>query len=105
MLIEEFGPNITYIKGSTNTIADALSRLNFSGNISNKKYNKLFYAVVKIITKTDINYATRALLPEDIDNNFYPLDIEDIALAQLTDSELNEYLKKKSERVYTKKSS
>jgi len=75
MLIEEFGPNINYIKGSTNTVADALSRLNFSGNISNKKYNKLFYTVTKIITKININYATRAILPEDIKNNFYPLDM------------------------------
>ena len=41
MLIEEFGPNITHIKGCTNTVANTLSRLNFNSDVSNKKHKNL----------------------------------------------------------------
>ena len=37
LLLEEYGPEITYIKGIDNTVADALSRLEYDPNKNLKK--------------------------------------------------------------------
>ena len=92
MLIKEFRPNITYIKSSIGTIAGALLRINFNSNVSNKKCNKLFYTVAKIISRVNVNHASKPFLPKDIDNNFYPLSMEGVSKVQFVDNKLNNYL-------------
>ena len=52
------GPKIKYIKGESNTVADALSRLNFSP--SGKK-QQLFCKIVKNLTKVENLYTKNSL--------------------------------------------
>ena len=44
LILEEYGPEITYIKGITNTVADALSRLEYdpSQNVKDLSYNERY---------------------------------------------------------------
>ena len=44
LLIEEFSPNLVYLEGEMNIIADALSRLEIEPNDSPDKPNDLFLA-------------------------------------------------------------
>ena len=39
LLLEEFGPDIVYIKGIDNTVADAISRLDYNPNKNIKDLN------------------------------------------------------------------
>ena len=55
MIVEEYGPTIKYIKGTDNTVADALSRLNFSNNPTKKQSQKNFSAIAKVMTKNKYN--------------------------------------------------
>ena len=42
LVIEEFGPELKYIKGEKNVISDALSRLEFTSNTTKLNVAKLF---------------------------------------------------------------
>ena len=47
-------------------------------------------------------HAKKALLSEDNENDFYPLDIEDIPNTQSNDSELNNCITRDSDCKYKK---
>ena len=49
LLLEEYGPEIIYIKGVDNTVADALSRLDYdpSRNTRSLNYNQCYYHLAK----------------------------------------------------------
>ena len=55
MIVEEYGPIIKYIKGTDNTVADALSRLNFSNNPNKTKIQENFCTLARVMTKTHSN--------------------------------------------------
>ena len=55
MIVEEYGPIIKYIKGTDNTVADALSRLNFSNNPNKTKIQEIFCTLARVMTKTHSN--------------------------------------------------
>ena len=75
LLIEEFGPEIIYIKGEENTVADAISRLDFSPKkiSTNAKQNWM------ILTKNwcKINHFAK---PESEQNTGKYMDINDMDL-------------------------
>ena len=62
LLLEEYGPEIVYIKGEDNIVADAISRLEYDPEINVKSLDstRSCYALVKLFThyceKTDTNY-------------------------------------------------
>ena len=49
LLLEEYGPEIIYIKGVDNTVADTLSRLDYDSSRNTRllNYNQCFYHLVK----------------------------------------------------------
>ena len=51
LLLEEYGPDIEYIKGIDNTVADAISRLDYdsSRNARNLNLNLKYYNMVKLL--------------------------------------------------------
>ena len=74
LMIEEFGPDIRYIKGEDNTVADALSRLDIAGNqtpnqLSDQPIDELFEATAA-------------------DETFFPLSTQLIADEQQKDKPL-----------------
>ena len=70
LLIEEFGPELVYIKGETNVVADALSRLDLYDKPYLEAHHHEFFGSDE--------------LPEDV----FPLTYDTIADAQSTDSNL-----------------
>ena len=49
LLLEEYGPEIIYIKGVDNTVADTLSRLDYDPSRNNRSlnYNQCYYHLAK----------------------------------------------------------
>ena len=86
LLIEEFGITIKYIKGEKNTVADALSRLDFTP------------------TKSDITATTEYIFSMlDDDMELFPLCMRQIAIEHSDDTELRTRMsRKKNKRKYTK---
>ena len=82
LILEEFGPELKYIKGENNVVADALSRLEMSDNQD-------------IINISDIYGYNDANLPDSA----YPICYHDISKAQKTDSKLKQKLV--SHKYYT----
>ena len=97
LLLEEFGPEIVYIKGIHNTVADAISRLDF-GPIQNNKNNWMTFTKCWCHNTTqeesvpntsahqdqmNLVFATRS--EEDA---IYPLTVREIAQAQKLDASL-----------------
>jgi hypothetical protein len=73
LLIEEFGPKLTYIKGENNIVADALSRM----------------------AMTEADFSPEAFAADEHDfPEAYPLSFKDIAFEQSQDEEVQELLKK-----------
>ena len=73
LILEEYNPELNYTKGTTNIIADALSRLDMDEKQHLSIYNyPLFYG-----SKSD-----------DLDVNLFPLDFSTIAEMQHADSQL-----------------
>ena len=70
LLLEEFGPKLTYVKGTNNIVADALSRL----EISEEEFSEEAFA---------IELATEEDFPED-----YPSSHKEIAYRQKKDRKL-----------------
>ena len=72
LILEEFGPELKYIKGENNVIADALSRLEKSPNQEILNISELY-----------------GYDDEDMPNSAYPIRYHDIAKTQETDAKLN----------------
>ena len=74
-ILEEFGPELKYIKGVNNVVADALSRLDMIDN-------------QKILKNYDIYGYDDYYLPDSA----YPIRYQDISEAQKTDAKLQQTL-------------
>ena len=87
LLLEEYGPEIIYIKGIHNTVADAISRLD---TIPHKRQNWMILTKYWCRTKClhdnskdkIFNYV---FAHRNDDKEIYPLTVEEIAKAQITD--------------------
>ena len=102
LLLEEFGPEIVHIKGIQNTVADAISRLDF-GPVQDEKANWMTF------TKRWCHYTMQATPMESTTNQqhqmnvvfanrseedvIYPLTVKEIALAQERDLVLKKLTK------------
>ena len=75
LILEEFGPELKYIKGENNVVADALSLLEMSDN-------------QEILNISEIYGYDDADLPASI----YPIRYHDIEKSQKTDTKLNQKL-------------
>ena len=75
LILEEFGPELKYIKGENNVVADALSRLELSDN-------------QEILNISELYGYDDKVLPESA----YPILYYDIAKAQETDAKLQQKL-------------
>jgi len=95
LLLEEYGPEIIYIKGIHNTVADAISRLHFSKAHSLKEQRQNWMILTKSWCKMkcshnnskdkqqiDLNYVFAHRKDED---EIFPLTVEEIAKAQKKD--------------------
>ena len=82
LILEEFGPELKYIKGENNVVADALSRLENSPNQEILKISELY-----------------GYNDEDLPDSAYPIRYHDIAKAQETDAKLQQTLV--SQKDYT----
>ena len=75
LILEEFGPELKYIKGENNVVADALSRLEMSDNKEILNISELYCYDDK-----------------DLPDSTYPIHYHDIAKSQETDSKLHKKL-------------
>ena len=75
LILEEFGPELKYIKGENNIDADALSRLKMNDNQENLSISELY-----------------GYDDEDLPDSDYPIRYHDIAKAQKTDAKLQQNL-------------
>ena len=75
LILEEFGPELKYIKGENNVVADALSRLEMSDNQEILNISEIY-----------------SYDEEDIPDSAYPICYHNIAKAQETDSKLQQKL-------------
>ena len=65
--MEEFGPDINYIKGKANSIANAISKLNYSGNSQDSSANPIVDLFVQ---------------EEEEEEEIFPMSLVQIATAQ-----------------------
>ena len=75
LILEEFGPELKYIKGENNVVSDALSRLEMGDN-------------QEILNISEIYGYDDKYLPDSA----YPIRYHDIAKAQETDDKLQQNL-------------
>ena len=75
LILEEFGPELKYIKGKNNVVANALSRLENSDNEEILNISELY------------RYDDK-----DLPDSAYPIRYHDIAKAQETDTKLQQKL-------------
>ena len=98
LLLEEYGPEIVYIKGIHNTVADAISRLDF-GPIKDVKENWMTFTkcwcYYTMQTEEDPSPVKHSDLMNFVFANrseeiaIYPLTVQEIAAAQQTDETLD----------------
>jgi len=106
LLLEEFGPDIVYIKGIHNTVADALSRLDY-GPVTNDKanwktFNQCMNYYISSVGNEEVTSADKykdkmnfVFANSSEDDAIYPLTVPEIAEAQKDDKELDNLAKKK----------
>ena len=119
VMLEEYGPKIIYIKGIHNTIADAVSRLEYDPSVNktaesfhttkvrdNSSQRQCWMRVSKKWCKLDIDsdnldYYTNkhddwnlVFAHHEEKEEVYPLTLTEIADAQRKDRELRAYFKK-----------
>ena len=82
LILEEFGPELKYIKGENNVIADALSVLDMSDNQEILNISEIY------------GYDDK-----DLPDSYYPIFYHGIAKAQKTDAKLKQKLV--SHKYYT----
>ena len=75
LILEEFGPELKYIKGENNVVADAISRLEKSSNQEILNISELY-----------------GYYDEDLPDSDYPIRYHNIAKAQETDAKLQQKL-------------
>ena len=75
LILEEFGPELKYIKGENNVVADALSRLEKSPNQEILNISELYYNDDK-----------------DLSDSANPIYYHDISKAQVPDAKLQQKL-------------
>ena len=75
LILEEFGPELKYIKRENNVVADALSRLEMNDNQDILNISELY------------GYDEK-----DLPDSAYPIRYHDISKAQETDAKLNQKL-------------
>ena len=75
LILEEFGPELKYIKGENNAVANALSRLEMSDNQEILNISELYYYD-----------------DEDLPDSTSSIGYHDIAKAQETDAKLQQKL-------------
>jgi hypothetical protein len=118
LLIEEYGPKIMYIKGIDNTVADAVSRLDYNPALNrhaddedNKslsketKWNNFLTLMNRYDTKssdeTNTDYKTnysQVFTNNLSDDEVYPLTVAEIADAQRADPKWKQIFKNKDPR-------
>ncbi len=115
LLLEEYGPKTVYIKGIHNTVADAISRLEYGPSINQTAENHHLTKVKRrsfksrqrqswmAVSKHWCNLRINTNKPEDLyfmfanhgeEDEIYPLTTIEIAEAQRKDQELKVYYKK-----------
>jgi hypothetical protein len=100
LLLEEFGPNIVWIKGAHNTVADAISRLDYAPIEEHNHHWMMFTQSWNEYTNAtpadhpvyedSMNFVFANTQEED---SIYPLNVSDIAEAQNTDENLTRLTK------------
>ena len=127
VLLEEYGPEIVYIKGIHNTVADAISRLEYDPNTNPDKVSHFIHKVCdensikishfkwKAFTKSLCTYEARSCEKDEIssdptatsfvfanraeDDEIFPLTVTEIADAQRADKHLKKYFKRGGEKA------
>eukprot|EP00957_Ditylum_brightwellii_P175038 13326929-Ditylum_brightwellii.AAC.1 len=82
LLMEEFGPDINYIQGKANYVADAISRLNYSGNSQDSSANPVVDLFIQ----------------EEEEEKLFPMSLVQIAAAQADCAILQEKLNDKNNK-------
>jgi hypothetical protein len=123
-LLEEYGPKILYIKGIQNTVADAVSWLEFDPSVNrtaesfhtmkvrnNSRQRQFWMTVLKNWCKLDIDsdkldsYTNKhndwnlVFAHHEEEDKIYPLTLTKIANAQRKDQELKVYFKKNAKNA------
>ena len=75
LILEEFGPELKYIKGENNVVSDALSRIEMSDNQEILNISELY-----------------GYNEEDLPYSAYPIRYHNVAKAQKTDAKLQQNL-------------
>ncbi len=106
LILEEYGPDIVYIKGAENTVADAISRREFNPALkNNSKQNwmtmtKYWSRLEKNLTNNseDKHFETfnQVFAHHGEEDEIYPLTIKVIVEAQKRDKDLKKYFKPKT---------
>ena len=127
VLLEEYGPEIVYIKGIHNTVADAISRLEYDPRVNPDKVSNYIHKVCdessikishfkwKAFTKSLCTYEARSCEKDEISSNptatsfvfanrseedeIFPLTVNEIADAQRADKHLKRYFKRGGEKA------
>ena len=122
LLLEEYAPKIVYIKGEVNTVADAISRLEYNPEInpdrkcfySDKTKKYLFFgesavstdhrcmAITKLLVdytnvsdeKSNTSHINDVFANRSEEEEYYPLTVSEIAESQQNDTGLQEDLRK-----------
>ena len=94
LFMEEYSPDLTYIEGTKNIVADALSRLDISDTPPDLSFEKE--------SIEELNSKLYCLAKEDVGEEVYPLSYEKIGAAQSKDKQLLKKLKTKDSKYYLK---
>ena len=112
LLLEEYGPEIIYIKGIDNTVADAISRLMFSKPAQSpleEQQNWMIRTKCWCRTKQSHKHSKDEILNyvfanRKDDDEIYPLTVDEIATAQKKDKSIQKdklsYERKLVENIY-----
>jgi hypothetical protein len=102
LIIKEYGPKIIYIKGENNTVADAISRLDFTPKAETKHLNQNNWMM---LTKRWCAFSTHTIKGNSINSTMklnhvfanhsdeeeiYPLTVSEIAEKQTKDKSLQQ---------------